>query len=79
MMLTSDDLRIGNWQVMRRWEAPLMKVLAREASAHHGDILEVGFGMGFFSTHIPCHAGSATRITSRSYQWRRSYFVRVAS
>ncbi len=52
MTLTRDDLRIGDWQVMRRWETPLMKVLAREASAHHGDILEVGFGMGISADEI---------------------------
>lgn len=55
MMLTGDDLRIGNWQVMRRWETPLMKVLAREASVHHGDILEVGFGMGISADAILAH------------------------
>jgi guanidinoacetate N-methyltransferase len=44
--ITENELLIGGWQVMQAWERPLMEVLAREASTRHGDVLEVGFGMG---------------------------------
>ncbi len=46
VVLTDTELLIGGRQIMQAWERPLMEVLAREVTASHGDILEVGFGMG---------------------------------
>lgn len=53
--LTDDQLRIGGWQVMQSWEAPLMDVLAEEVTAGGGDILEIGFGMGISANRIVSH------------------------
>lgn len=46
------ELLIGGWQVMQRWELPLMKFLANQVTWNHGDILEIGFGMGISATEI---------------------------
>ncbi|MCC6282637.1 MAG: class I SAM-dependent methyltransferase [Saprospiraceae bacterium] len=50
--LREDELIIGDWQVMQAWELPLMKALAKEVTWNHGDILEIGFGMGISSGQI---------------------------
>ena len=50
--LTTSELRIGNWQVMQRWETPIMKTLATEVTTNSGHILEVGFGMGISAREI---------------------------
>ena len=45
---SDDRLDIGNFQVMQRWEEPLMLAMAERVMIdrdHDGDILEVGFGM----------------------------------
>ena len=44
--LTEDRLKVGEFQVMQRWEEPLMLAMAKEAMREGGDILEIGFGMG---------------------------------
>jgi guanidinoacetate N-methyltransferase len=49
---STDELEIGGWQVMQRWELPLMKVLAEAVTAVEGDVLEVGFGMGICANEI---------------------------
>ncbi|WP_046468742.1 O-methyltransferase [Allosalinactinospora lopnorensis] len=41
-----DQLVISGQQVMQDWERPLMAELSRIAARSHGDVLEVGFGMG---------------------------------
>jgi guanidinoacetate N-methyltransferase len=46
------ELLIGNWQVMQIWERPLMKFLAKEVAWNHGNILEIGFGMGISAEEI---------------------------
>lgn len=57
--LTETELLIGGWQVMQRWEEPLMAALAAEATRNGGDVLEVGFGMGISATAI-VEAGCAS-------------------
>ena len=52
VVLTDNELLIGGKQVMQAWERPLMEVLAREVTASHGDILEVGYGMGISARAI---------------------------
>jgi guanidinoacetate N-methyltransferase len=37
---------------MRDWEHPLMRMLAENAAAGGGDLLEVGFGMGVSATYV---------------------------
>jgi len=46
------ELVISGQQVMQAWEQPLMAQLARYAARSHGDVLEVGFGMGLSATAI---------------------------
>lgn len=46
------QLVIEGQQVMQDWERPLMKAMAEIVSETHGDVLEVGFGMGISSTYI---------------------------
>ncbi|AIG75350.1 methyltransferase domain-containing protein [Amycolatopsis japonica] len=46
------QLLIQGQQVMQNWERPLMKVLAENAAANGGDLLEVGFGMGISATYV---------------------------
>src|SRR5262249_52889453 len=49
---SDDELIIAGQEVMQAWERPLMAELARIASRSHGDVLEVGFGMGISATVI---------------------------
>jgi amino acid adenylation domain-containing protein len=46
------QLVIEGQQVMQDWERPLMKAMADVVTEGHGDILEVGFGMGISATYI---------------------------
>jgi len=46
------QLVIEGQQVMQDWEHPLMKAMAEIVTETHGDVLEVGFGMGISSTFI---------------------------
>jgi len=48
----TDELRIQGQQVMQAWELPLMNALAEVAAETHGDVVEVGFGMGLAATLI---------------------------
>ena len=57
---TQDRLDVGPFQVMQRWEFPLMKALAVEVAREKGDILEIGFGMGI-------SAGEIVKAGVRSY------------
>ena len=46
------QLVILGQQVMQEWERPAMKAMAEFAAESHGDVLEVGFGMGISATYI---------------------------
>lgn len=46
------ELVIQGQQVMQAWERPLMRRLAQGAARAHGDVLEVGFGMGISATFL---------------------------
>jgi amino acid adenylation domain-containing protein len=46
------QLIIDGQQVMQDWERPLMKKMAEAAAETHGDVLEVGFGMGISATYM---------------------------
>jgi len=64
---------------MQRWEVPLMEKLAELVTENHGDILEVGFGMGISADAILKH-GCRTytiieahpTIAGRARQWAMS-------
>jgi guanidinoacetate N-methyltransferase len=46
------ELVIQGQQVMQAWERPLMKRMAEGAARTHGDVLEIGFGMGISATFL---------------------------
>ena len=84
----SEELSIAGQQVMQRWETPLMKAMAEIVTGTHGDVLEIGFGMGISAdfiqqngtkTHtiIECNADvlSAAREWERGYTGRDIYLV----
>ena len=57
------QLIIDGQQVMQNWQQPLMKVMANVVGETHGDVLEVGFGMGISATYIQeCGVRSHTII-----------------
>lgn len=47
-----DQLIIDGQQVMHNWAYPIMVAMANIVAETHGDVLEIGFGMGFSSSHI---------------------------
>jgi hypothetical protein len=46
------QLLISGQQVMQDWERPLMRAMAQVVTESHGDVLELGFGMGISATYI---------------------------
>lgn len=49
------QLVIAGQQVMQDWERPLMQAMAAIAAEQHGDVLEIGFGMGISAGFIQSH------------------------
>ena len=45
------DLNYNNFQTMMRWEKPYMEKCV-QILRPHGDVLEIGFGMGYSATAI---------------------------
>lgn len=50
------QLVLNGHQVMQAWEHRIMAAMAAAITESHGDILEIGFGMGISATYI-CDAG----------------------
>jgi len=46
------QLLIEDQQVMQDWEAPLMQRMAEVVTQSHGDVLEIGFGLGLSAAFI---------------------------
>jgi len=46
------ELLIEDQQVMQDWEVPLMRRMAEVVAATHGDVLEIGFGLGLSAGFI---------------------------
>lgn len=78
--LADGELVIAGQQVMQAWQAPLMRELARAAAEGHGDVLEVGFGMGLSAgfvqeigvrTHVIVEANP--RVAEEARRWRERY------
>jgi guanidinoacetate N-methyltransferase len=46
------ELVISGQQVMQAWQRPYMDALAALVSGGHGDVLEIGFGMGLAASRI---------------------------
>jgi len=53
----TDDGRLmdGQFAIMMDWEKPIMEFQARQICRNGGDILNVGFGMGFFDDEVQRH------------------------
>lgn len=45
-------LLLDGQQVMQTWQEPLMEALAGAVAGAHGDVLEIGFGLGLAAGHI---------------------------
>ena len=76
----STQLQIAGQQVMQDWERPLMRAMAEVAAESHGDVLEVGFGMGISATYLQeLGVRSYTVIEPNSFvieefeRWRARY------
>lgn len=50
--IDEDELLIAGQEVMQAWERPLMHRMAAIAARGHGDVLELGFGMGISATAL---------------------------
>jgi predicted O-methyltransferase YrrM len=50
--VNGSSLIIQGQQVMQEWERPLMHAMAGIVTETHGDVLEIGFGMGISATAI---------------------------
>lgn len=46
------QLIIDGQQVMQDWERPYMEAMAKVATATHGDVLEIGFGMAISASYM---------------------------
>jgi guanidinoacetate N-methyltransferase len=46
------QLIVEGQQVMQDWEHPYMRAMAKVVSQSHGDVLEIGFGMGISATYM---------------------------
>lgn len=72
-----DDLLIAGQQVMQSWETPLMAAMVDIAARTHGDVLEIGFGMGisaelFQSAGVRSHTVVELNdaVFERAEKWR---------
>lgn len=43
---------LENAEIMEDWQKPLMKAMAEVVTATHGDVLDIGFGIGASATYI---------------------------
>jgi guanidinoacetate N-methyltransferase len=74
---TEEELIIAGQQVMQAWEARLMAAMAEITARSHGDVLEVGFGMGISASMIQ-ERGVASHtiielnddVLAQAHEWR---------
>ena len=78
--LTRTELDIGDWQVMEKWEKPVMRKMAQIVACPDYDILEVGFGMGIsasFIQELGCKSHTIIeahpRVFEQAITWRKNY------
>lgn len=74
------QLIISEQEVMQSWEAPLMSSMADKVTARGGDILEIGFGMGFSATRIIENGVDSytvvecnQEVISEFYKWKKKF------
>jgi|GEM_PF-1096525 len=68
-------------EIMEDWQTPVMKAMARQVTAAHGDVLEIGFGIGVSATFIQEQGvKSHTIVEMNEYiantlfaDWRKKY------
>ena len=71
---------LANEEIMEDWQKPLMKAMAGVVTTAHGDILEIGFGIGASATYIQ-ELGVASHtiiecndfIVQKFKAWREGY------
>ena len=47
-----EELLIDGREVMQAWEEPIMRAMARAITLDHGDVLEIGYGLGISARRI---------------------------
>jgi len=69
----------NNDQIMMEWEKPLMQAHIDELKPH-GDVLEIGFGMGYSATHIQTYKPKSYTIIEcdpvvikKCKEWAKDY------
>jgi guanidinoacetate N-methyltransferase len=74
---TEDGLVIAGQQVMQSWEARLMEALVEITARSHGDVLEVGFGMGISASLLQERKVAShtiielnDEVLARAQEWR---------
>ena len=76
----NSQLLLKGHQVMQSWEHRIMKEMAKNITETHGDILEIGFGMGISATYIQKYGVSSytvvepnDAIVQEFEKWRAQY------
>jgi protein-L-isoaspartate O-methyltransferase len=72
-------LKEGKFQVMMEWEKPYMQACI-DALKPFGDVLEVGFGLGYSATHIQSYKPKShtiiefhPEIAAKAREWAKQY------
>lgn len=71
---------LSDEEIMEDWQIPLMRAMAEEVTASHGDVLEIGFGLGVGSDFIQEMGVKSHTIVEvndsvveRYHDWRKKY------
>lgn len=74
------NTQLSDAEIMEDWQIPLMRAMAEEATATHGDVLEIGFGLGVASDFIQEMGVKSHTIVEvndsvvgRFHEWRKKY------
>ena len=79
--INNEDILLdsNNNQIMMEWEKPLMQAHIDELKPH-GDVLEIGFGMGYSATHIQTYKPKSYTIIEcdpvvikKCKEWAKDY------
>ncbi len=72
--------KLADEEIMESWQRPLMNAMAEAVTASHGDVLEVGFGLGVSSAYIQAQGVNShtiiecnDSIVERFHAWRNGY------
>ena len=74
------QLDLADEEIMESWQLPLMQTMAGLVTASHGDVLEIGFGIGVSANEIQAHGVRSHTIiecndyvVDRFHKWREDY------